>query len=121
MKKILIVDDQAVIRELLTETLSADDYHILGCENGKQAIAITKAEKPDLILMDIMMPGEVDGLEATRIIKSDPETKHCAVFLISAKSQAVDIERGFQAGGDGYFVKPFSPLELVTKVDEVLG
>jgi len=85
------------------------------------AVDIAKAEKPDLIMMDIMMPGDIDGLEATRIIKSDPETKDCIVIILTAKGQETDKEAGFAAGADGYFIKPFSPLELMRKVDEVLG
>ncbi len=82
---------------------------------------ITKAEKPDLIIMDIMMPGGIDGLEATRIIKNDPDTKNCKIIVLSAKGQEIDKEKGAEAGADDYFVKPFSPLDLIKKVEEVLG
>jgi two-component system alkaline phosphatase synthesis response regulator PhoP len=71
--------------------------------------------------MDIMMPGEMDGLEATRLLKSDPDTKDCPIVMLTAKGQKSDIEKGFAAGAEGYFVKPFSPLELIKKVEEVLG
>lgn len=121
MKKILIVDDYCAIRELLTETLKSGNYQIFGCENGRQAIELAQAERPDLIIMDIMMPGGLDGLEAVRRIKSDPKTKNCAVFFLTARGQVSDMKKGFQAGADGYFVKPFSPWELMTRVENILG
>jgi CheY-like chemotaxis protein len=74
MKKILIVDDRLEVRRLVEITLSVENYQIIQAESGQEAINIVKAEKPDLIIMDISMPGEIDGLEATRILKNDPET-----------------------------------------------
>lgn len=118
MKKILIVEDQLEIRELVEVTLKSDDYQIHRAESGEKAVAIALTEKPDLIIMDIMMPGPCDGLEATRRIKSDPNTKKCKIILLTAKGQQVDKDIGFKAGADDYFVKPFSPLELIRKVEE---
>ena len=120
MKKILIVDDNLEIRELVNVTLKGDGYQILEAETGQEAIKIAKAESPDLIIMDIMMPGEIDGLEATRILKNDPVTKDCKIIVLSAKGQKIDIEKGSEAGGDEYFVKPFEPLDLIMKVEEIL-
>ena len=121
MKKILIVDDQKEIRRLVDITLKVEDYQILQAESGEEAIEIVKAEKPDLIIMDIMMPGGIDGLEATRILKNDPETRECPVIMLTAKGQQADREKGFEAGADDYFAKPFSPLALIKKVAEILG
>ena len=121
MKKILIVDDRLEVRRLVEITLSVENYRIIQAESGREAINIVKAEKPDLIIMDISMPGEIDGLEATRILKNDPETKGCLIILLTAKGQKNDRKRGITAGADDYFVKPFSPLELIQKVEEVLG
>ena len=121
MKKILIVDDREEVRDLVEATLSRGEYEILKGTNGSQAVEIAQAHRPDLILMDIMMPGPVDGLEATRIIKGDPGTRNCTVILLTAKGQATDREQGIQAGADEYFAKPFSPLELLKKVEQVLG
>ena len=121
MKKILIVDDREEVRDLVEATLSRGEYEILKGTSGSQAVEIAKAHRPDLILMDIMMPGPVDGLEATRIIKGDPGTRNCTVILLTAKGQAADREQGIQAGADEYFAKPFSPLELLKKVEQVLG
>jgi len=121
MKKILIVDDQPEVRELVEVTLRSEDCRILQAETGNDAIKVAKAEKPDVIIMDIMMPGGMDGIEAARILKNDPETKDCTLIMLTAKGQEADKEEGFNAGADDYFVKPFSPLELITKVDAVLG
>ena len=121
MKKILIVDDQVEVRELVEVTLRVDDYEIFQAESGERAIEIARAEKPDLIIMDIMMPGGMDGLEATRIIKGDPVTKECTVIMLTAKGQQADREIGLEAGAVDYFAKPFSPLDLMRKVEDVLG
>ena len=121
MEKILIVDDQLEVRELVEVTLRVGNYQILQAQSGEEAIEIVRAEKPSLIIMDIMMPGGMDGLEATRILKNDPETKDCKIILLTAKGQQIDIEKGFAAGADDYFIKPFSPLELIKKVEEILG
>ena len=70
---------------------------------------------------DIMMPEGMDGLEATRILKNDPETKDCPIIMLTGKGQKTDIKIGLEAGADDYFVKPFSPLGLIKKVEQVLG
>jgi len=121
MKKILIVDDQVEVRELVGVTLRVEDYQIFQAKSGEEAIEIAKAEKPELIIMDIMMPGGMDGLEATRIIKNDPETKDCTIIMLTAKGQQADREAGLEAGANDYFPKPFSPLDLIKRVEEVLG
>ena len=121
MKKILIVDDQEEVLDLMEATLTMEDYQILKATNGKQAIDIARAEKPDMIIMDIMMPGETDGLEATLTLKNNPETSACPIIMLSAKNQKDDIKKGFTAGANDYFTKPFSPLELIRKVEEILG
>jgi len=121
MKKILIVDDELEIRKLVKSTLHSDAYQIFQAESGQKAIQIARAEKPDLIIMDIIMPGDIDGLEATRILKNDLETKGITIIILTARIQEADLEKGLKAGADDYFTKPFSPLALVKKVEEVLG
>jgi CheY-like chemotaxis protein len=122
MKKILIVDDQEKIRNLVTVTLrDIGDYQILQAGSVEEALAIAKAERPDLIIMDVMMPGKIDGLTATRTLKSDACTKDSVLILLTAMGQEVDKEAGFSAGADDYFVKPFSPVALIRKVEEILG
>ena len=119
-KKILIVDDERDIRDLVEATLSRSDHVVLQADSGEKALEIARLEKPHLILMDIMMPGNIDGLEATRILKNDPSTRSCTIIILSAKAQISDREKGIESGADGYLVKPFSPLELLRKVDQIL-
>ena len=122
MKKILIVDDQLEVRELVQVTLEIGDYEILAAENGQQALEVAQAERPDIILLDIMMPGSnVDGLEVCRRLKNDPNMNSTTIVMLSAKGQESDIEAGRQAGADDYFTKPFSPIALIEKVEEVMN
>ncbi len=121
IKTILIVDDQPEVRELVSVTLEIGPYRILTAENGERALEIARAELPDLILLDIMMPGGPDGLEVCRHLKGDPRTSGIYIVMLTAKGQESDKEAGRRAGADDYFVKPFSPLELIYKVEEVLG
>ncbi|RLB89102.1 MAG: two-component system response regulator [Deltaproteobacteria bacterium] len=120
MKKILIVDDQIEVRELVEVTLRAEDCEIFKAESGEVAIQIAKKERPELIILDVMMPGGMDGLETCKILKGDPETRGSTIIMLTAKGQEIDRQKGFEAGADDYFVKPFSPLELLKKVEEVL-
>jgi two-component system phosphate regulon response regulator PhoB len=120
-KKILVVDDEKDIRDLVEATLLMGDHVVIKAESGDKAVEIARTEKPDLILMDIMMPGNIDGLQATRVLKNDPETRGCTIVLLTAKGQVSDRRAGIEAGADDYFVKPFSPLELLRKVDQILG
>ena len=121
MKKILIVDDQKDVRELVEITLRSEEYKILQATNAKDAVETVKAEKPDLVIMDIMMPGELDGLQATRILKENPQTMDTRIIMLTAKGQTNDWDEGFKAGAAGYFIKPFSPLDLIKKVEEMIG
>ncbi len=120
MKKILIVDDVEEVRDLVEKTLRRGDRHVFKAENGEKGVEIAIAEEPDLIMMDVMMPGTLDGLEATRMLKQHPRTKACKVILLTAKGQTIDRKKGEEAGADDYIVKPFSPLELMKKVDKIL-
>lgn len=122
MKKILIVDDQQEVRELVEVTLRIGDYKILQAENGPEALKTARAEMPDMILLDVMMPeGGMDGFKVCEILKNDPQTSGITIVMLTAKGQDVDKARGKKAGADDYFTKPFSPLALMNKVDEVLG
>jgi len=121
MKKILIVDDREEVRELVQATLEMDGYKLLQADSAEKAIEAARQEKPDLILMDIMMPDGMDGIEATRILKQDPETRNCRIIILTAKGQDYNRTEGMKAGADAYFIKPFSPLALLQKVEEVLG
>jgi DNA-binding response OmpR family regulator len=121
MKKILIVDDEEKVRKLVEVTLSVGDLKILHASTGDEALHVVRDEKPDLILLDIMMPGSIDGLDVCRILKKDPKTKGIYIIMLTAKGQQVDKENGFAAGADDYFIKPFSPMELMDKIDNILA
>jgi two-component system phosphate regulon response regulator PhoB len=121
MKKILIVDDQPEIRELVAVTLRIGTYHLLQAKSGMEALDVARREKPDLILLDVMLlQGEMDGFEVCRRLKADTETSQCCVMILTARSQEWDKKQGLAAGAHDYFVKPFSPLELLTKVSTIL-
>ncbi len=121
MKKILIVDDQSEIRELVDMTLKSDDYDIFQAESGHKAIEIARRERPDLIIMDIAIPWGTEGIETTRILKNYPETKNCKIIMLTGRDLETDREKSLDAGADDFFSKPFSPLALIKKVEEVLG
>lgn len=120
-KQILIVDDQDDLRKLLRLTLEAPDYELHEAENGVNALDQLARLRPDLVVLDVMMPGGMDGIEVCETIKHRTETKHIKVLLLSAKGQRSDLERGRNAGADGYLVKPFSPLELIQTVAGLLA
>jgi two-component system phosphate regulon response regulator PhoB len=121
MEKILVVDDQIEVLELLQVTLELGDYQVFFAEDGPQAIKIAQAEHPQVILLDIMMPdSEIDGLEVCRRLKADPVTADTSIILLSAKSQKEDIEIGLAAGADDYVRKPFSPMALIDKIEKAL-
>jgi two-component system phosphate regulon response regulator PhoB len=122
MKKILIVDDQPEVRELVDVTLRISDYTISQAESGDQALTVARAEHPDLILLDVMMPtSSIDGFEVCRQLKSDPMTRDINIVMLTARGQEADMEMGRKVGADDYFTKPFSPLQLMNKVEELLG
>jgi DNA-binding response OmpR family regulator len=119
--KILIVDDQAEIRNLLAITLDADNYEVHHANNWLSALGITRAVKPDLILLDIMMPGEFDGLEVCRRIKNDKDLSSTIILIVSARAQVADRYQALEAGADDYLTKPFSPIALMDKVSLLLA
>jgi CheY-like chemotaxis protein len=120
MKKILIVDDNAGMRRLLSITLSID-YEIMEACDGLDAIAMAQLHKPDAVLLDIMMPGECDGLQVLEAIKINPLLKQTLVIMVTARGQAPDCMKGQDRGADAYFVKPFSPLKVVRWLSEKLA
>jgi len=113
MKKILIVDDHADIRRLIRLTLEFERYDIVEAADGPSALELAASTRPDVVLLDVMMPGDVDGLEVCRRIKADVALGGAKVIMLSARGQARDREAGLQAGADAYLVKPFSPLQLI--------
>ena len=113
MKKILIVDDHADIRRLIRLTLEFERYDIVEAADGISALELAASTRPDVVLLDVMMPGDIDGLEVCRRIKAKAAPGSAKVIMLSARGQARDREAGLQAGADAYLVKPFSPLQLI--------
>ena len=121
MKKILLAEDEDAVRTLVRETIRDDSrYRLLEARNGKEALEIARREKPDLILLDIIMP-IYDGFEVCRQVKSDPVTKETTIIMLTALTQESDREMAKSMGADGYLTKPFSPTSLIQKVEEALG
>lgn len=115
---LLIVDDIAEMRKLLRLTFSDGNYQIFEATNGKEALKIILKEKPDIILLDIMMPGDIDGLAVCDFVKSST-LKNCRVILLTAKGQKEDLQKGLEAGADIYVTKPFSPIALFERVESM--
>jgi two-component system, OmpR family, phosphate regulon response regulator PhoB len=120
MSKLLIVDDESGVRSLIRMTLECPRYDIQEAENAKEALDVARLWKPDLILLDVMLP-DGSGFEVCRELKADPDTAATNVVMLTAKAQRADFEEGQSAGADDYFPKPFSPIALLRKVESVLG
>ena len=118
--KILVVDDEVYILHILDFILGAENYDVITATNGEQALQKVRDEKPDLVVLDIMMP-KLDGYETCRIIKSDPKTKLIPVILLTAKGREVDQKLGKEVGASDYITKPFSPSKLIERVQAILG
>ena len=121
MKRVLIVEDQADIRKLIRMTLEFENYEIHEASDGSFGLRMAQAIRPDVMLLDVMMPGELDGLQVCQRIKSDPTMSGTKVVLLTARGQQKDREAGEQAGADDYLVKPFSPLQLIETLEQLLG
>jgi len=120
-RRILIVDDRTELRQLVRMTLEGGRYELYEAASGREAIECTRSLRPHLVILDVMMPGEIDGLAACTAIKSDPDLDGVRVVLLTARGQQRDLERGLAAGADAYVVKPFSPAELLDRVEELLA
>jgi len=118
--RILVVDDEIYIVHILDFSLGMEGYEVLTALDGEQALEKARTEKPDLIVLDIMMP-KLDGYETCKRLKADPEVKDVPVILLSAKGRNVDQKVGFEVGADDYITKPFSPRKLVERINAILG
>lgn len=116
MKKILIVEDHRDIRKLLKMTLEFDDFDIHEAATGDAGWELARELRPDIVLLDVMMPGTLNGLDVCRLIKSDPLTRHTRVIMLTARVQAADREAGAAAGADDYLMKPFSTLQVLETI-----
>lgn len=120
MSVILIADDDPDILELVTFKLQRAGHKVIEAVDGDDALAKLQEETPDLALLDIMMPRRT-GIEVCRALREDPTTAELPVILLTAKAQEADLERGFEAGANDYITKPFSPRELLMRVNAALG
>jgi len=117
--KVLVVDDEEYIQHILNFSFGAEGYDVVTAADGEEGIKKAKSEKPDIIVLDIMMP-KMDGYEACKRLKTDPSTKGIPVILLTAKGREVDRKLGSQAGADDYVVKPFSPGRLIERVEGMM-
>ncbi|MCW2813830.1 MAG: response regulator receiver [Nocardioides sp.] len=120
MARIVVADDDVDIRELVEFKLSTMGHDVVAVGDGAAAIEACRAQRPDLCVLDVMMPG-VSGLDAIRMIRSDPELLDLPVILLTARAQESDVNTGFDSGADDYITKPFSPRELASRVETLLA
>ena len=118
-ERILVVDDEEDILELVRYNLAGEGYEVLCAETGEQAIKMAGLEQPDLIVLDLMLPG-INGIEAAKVLKNDPRTCHIPVIMLTAKGEEADVVSGLEVGADDYVTKPFSPRILNARVKAVI-
>ena len=119
LRTVLIADDEPSMRLLVHATIESDDYKVVEAADGMEAWAMIQQYKPSLVLLDVQMPGRT-GLEVLRSVRADPSLLATRVILLTSKAQEQDVEAGLIAGADFYLTKPFSPLDLLTRVEEAL-
>lgn len=118
-ESILIVEDDENIQQLVGYNLAKAGFHVLYAENGEQALATVKREQPDLLVLDLMLPG-LNGFEVCRILRKDPQTRSLPIIMLTAKSEENDVSAGLDLGADDYITKPFSPRILVSRIKAAL-
>ena len=117
--KVVVVEDEADIREVLEHNLTREGFQVYSAADGEKGLRLVKEKLPDLVLLDLMLPG-LDGLDVCRKMKADPETSSIAIVMVTAKGEESDIVLGLGVGADDYVSKPFSPKELIARVKAVL-
>jgi len=120
MKTILVADDHEHLRLLVRSTLECPDYKILEARDGQEALELTRANRPDLLILDWMMP-EMTGMEVLDALRADPDVGTLPVIMLTAKAQTTDRNEAIMKGIRGYLTKPFSPLELMDRVEKALS
>ncbi|HJR24109.1 MAG TPA: response regulator [Acidimicrobiales bacterium] len=118
--RVLVVEDDPVILRLLEVNFELEGYDVLLAHDGAEGIDMARAQRPDLVISDIMMPN-VSGIELVEALKGDEATAGIPIILLSAKAQSADVRAGMEAGADDYITKPFEPLELVDRVQALLA
>jgi DNA-binding response OmpR family regulator len=117
---VLAADDDEDILELIAFRLEHSGYTVLQARDGEEALDLARTSRPDLAVLDVMMP-KLDGFEVTRRLREDASTTRMPIILLTARTQEADVQRGFDAGADDYIRKPFSPQELRARVQAILG
>ncbi len=118
-KKILIVEDEVNLRELVKARLEENNYEVITAADGFNAITQSRKVKPDLIILDLMIP-HIDGYAVCRLLKSTPELSSIPVIMFTARTSIDDMRRGMEMGADAYLMKPFKPEEMLAKIRELL-
>ena len=119
-KRILIVEDESPMAEMVKMRLEANDYEVLTASDGQSGLEMAKKEKPDLIILDLMLP-KLDGYKVCRMLKFDEKYKMIPIIMFSARAQETDKKMGKEVGADAYITKPFEPKILLGKIQELLG
>ncbi len=119
-KRILVVEDHEENRRIVRDLLTASGYEMIEALTGEDGVRLAESERPDLILMDIQLPG-IDGYETTRRIKGNPALRHIPIIAVTSYALSGDDQKAFQSGCDAYVAKPFSPRELLAKIRQYVG
>ncbi len=119
-KRILLVDDEPDFVETVEFFLSGSDYRVFVAKNGKEALEQVRSQKPDLVLLDVMMP-EMDGLETCKRLKNDPATNSIPIIMLTAKGRKEDVVDAIAAGSNSYIVKPFNLSDLIERIEKVFS
>ena len=117
MQRILIIEDQSEIRELIRLTLEVGEWEIFEAPDGQAGVEMAQRVRPDVVLLDVMMPGALDGVTVCERLRSDAATRRARIVMLSAMTRAEDRERGLRAGADAYLTKPFSPRNLLEVIE----
>jgi two-component system cell cycle response regulator DivK len=118
-KRILVIEDQEDNRQIVRDLMTASGYELIEATTGEEGLEAASRERPDLILMDIQLPG-IDGYEVTRRIKADPNLRQIPIIAVTSYALSGDDKKAFAAGCDGYVTKPYSPRLLLAKIREYL-
>ncbi len=119
-KKILAIEDDPASARLISYTLEQGGYQVLMAPNGLEGLRKAQEEEPDLVILDVMLPG-LDGFQVCRRLRAEPRTRHLPILMLSAKAQEIDKATGLKVGADDYLTKPADPAELLSRVGSLLA
>jgi two-component system cell cycle response regulator DivK len=119
-KKVLVVEDQEDNRKIIRDLLTTRGFEVIEAINGVEGLQLARSQQPDLILMDIQLPG-MQGYEVIKLIKAEQNLKDIPIFVVTSYAMSGDAGKAFKAGCNAYFAKPYSPRELLAKIQEILN